>query len=139
MLVSKLHDAMRKRCREKHVEPLLRRREAAKKVANVFDESEVEHAIRFIQHDDLDLVELEYALLEIVNDSAGRADQDIHTILDVTALFLIIGAAIGERDRISRVLAEDLCVLGDLHGQFARRRQNEDPGLLFMLCVRRCR
>ena len=81
---------MRQRRREQHVEALVGWRQAPQQVADVLDEAEVEHAVGFVENRHLDLVELEHALLEVVDDAARRADQDVDAVLDRLALLLVV-------------------------------------------------
>ena len=77
MLVGEFHDALRQRCRKQHIQAFVRVRQAAQQVANVLDESEVEHAVGFVENGNLNLVEFEHALLEVVDNASRRADQKV--------------------------------------------------------------
>ena len=63
----------------------------------------------------------------------GCANQNVDTRLNVDALLLVVGAAKCEADNQARVFAEDFCVLGDLHGEFAGGRQHERTRLFLAL------
>ncbi len=126
MLVGQLHDPVRQGCREQHVEALVGFGQPTQEITDVLDEAEVEHAVGFIEHGDLDLIELENALFEVIDDAPGRADQDIDAGFDGPALLFVSGAAESQRNFESRMLAEDLGIVGDLYREFAGRRQDED-------------
>ena len=64
-------------------------------------------------------------LLEVVDQAAGRADQDVHAVLEVAPLLLVVDAAEGEAELQARVLAEQLGVVVDLHRELARRRDDQ--------------
>ena len=118
---------MRQRCREQRVQALLGLWQAAQQVTNILDEAEVEHAVGLVE--DGDLVQLEDALLEIVDDAARRADQDIDAVLQYLALFVVIGATKCKADLQSRMAAENLGVLGYLHSEFAGRSERKNARL----------
>ena len=44
-------------------------------------EAHVEHAIRFVEDEKFDVVELAVALLHVIEQTAGRGDEDIHAVL----------------------------------------------------------
>jgi hypothetical protein len=114
---------------EQHVETRLVRRKAPKKVTYVFNEAEVEHAVGLVQHRDFDLVELEDALLVVVDDAARGADEQVDAFLDATALLFIVGAAVGDAGDEPGVLAERFRVVRDLHGELAGGGEYEDTRL----------
>ena len=74
----------------------------------------------------------EDALLEVVNNAAGRADEDIDAVLNMPALFLVVGTAEGQSDDKPGVLTENLRVVCDLHGKFAGRSEHERARLLLL-------
>ena len=45
--------------------------------ADVGDEAHVEHAIRFVEHQDLHLRQIDRALLRVIEQPARRCDQDV--------------------------------------------------------------
>ena len=69
--------------------------------------------------------QVEHVLLEVVDDAARRADQDVDAFLEVAALLLVVDAAEREAELQARVVAEHLGVVVDLHGEFARRRDDQ--------------
>ena len=102
-----------------------RRRQAPHDVADVGDEAEVEHAVGFVEDHDLHGAQVEHALLVEVDQAAGRADQHVDAFLEDAALLFVVDAAEGQAERQARVLAEDLGVVMDLHGELARRRDDQ--------------
>ena len=44
---------------------------------NVGDEAHVEHAVRFVEHQDLDARQIDGALLRVIEQAAGRRDQNV--------------------------------------------------------------
>ena len=133
VLESKFKDALRQGRREQHIETLLGVGQSPQQVSNIFYETQIKHAVGLVEDGDLDLIELEYALLEVVNDSPGRANKNIHAGLDAIALFVVIRAAVGETDIELGVLAEHLRIIGDLHREFAGGREHERPRLFLTL------
>ena len=96
VFVGQLHDPMAESGGEQHVEPLGGGRQPAHHIADVLDKTEVEHAVRLVQHHHLDAAETEHALLEIVDDPARRADQEIDAGGELVALLVVVGAAVGQ-------------------------------------------
>ncbi len=78
MLVGELEHSVRQRCREEEVEPQLSLRQAPQHIANVLDEAQIEHTVRFIeQHHHLNTAEGINLLFEVVDDAPRRPDQHI--------------------------------------------------------------
>ncbi len=119
MLVGQLQHAVREGRREHHVEAVLRCRQPAHDVTDVLDEAQVEHAVGLVEYQHLDVLQPVDALLEVVDQPARRADQHVDARLDVGALFLVVGAAVGQAEHESRVGAQQLGILVDLDGQLA--------------------
>ncbi len=61
----------------------------------------------------------------MVQQTARGRDQNIQTLLQGTFLSAVFHAAEHDRDTEAEVLAIDLEAVGDLGGQFARRRQDQ--------------
>ena len=66
----------------------------------------------------------------------GGTDQQIDTGRQYVALLVVVGAAEGEADLEPGVPAEHFGVVGDLYGEFARRRQRKDPRLTIVMLTR---
>jgi len=94
---------------------------------DVMDESHVEHAIGFVEHQHLDLVEAQRTLLHEIEQAPGRSHQNLQPARDAADLPVDRHAADrqfnGERADVPAISAE---AVGDLAGQFARRRQHQD-------------
>ena len=138
VLVRQLHDAERQCRRKQHVEALIGWRQPPQQIADVLDEAEIEHTISFIQHHHFDAVQLEHSLLEIVDDAARRADQDINAIFNNSALFFIISAAIRQADAETGVFSKLFGVLRDLYREFTGWRQHECARLLLAVVLWLC-
>ena len=94
---------------------------------DVVDEAHVEHAIGFVEDEHLDVLEHGLAGLEVVEQAAGRRDQDVERSAQRLELRRIRHAADDGRDaQAGNVAAVHAGRLGDLHRQLARRRQDED-------------
>ena len=94
---------------------------------DVVDEAHVEHAIGFVEDQHLDVLEHGLAGLQVVEQAAGRRDQDVERAAQRLELRRIRHAADDGRDaQAGHVAAVHGRRLGDLHRQLARRRQDED-------------
>ena len=93
---------------------------------DVVDEAHVEHAVGFVEHEHLDLVETQRALVDEIEQAAGRGHQDFDAARQRTDLLVDRHAADGERDgERADVPAIGAEAVGDLAGQFARRREHQ--------------
>ena len=122
--------------REEQPEAFFGGRTAAQQVTDILDEAEVEHAVRLVQYDDLNLLEIKYTLFEIVDQPAGSADQDVDPLLELFALGLVARAAIYQSEFEIHVLAQHFGILVDLHCKFAGGRQHQCAGLVGFALVR---
>ena len=93
--------------------------------ADVGDEPQVEHAVGFVQHHGLRVAHVEHVLLEVVDDAAGRADQHVDAVLQGLALFFVVDAPINHADLQTGVFSQHFGVVEDLHGELARRREDQ--------------
>ena len=57
------------------------------------DEAQVEHLVGLVEHQDLDAREVAVALLDQVEQAAGRGDQDIDAARQILAVLVDRGAA----------------------------------------------
>ena len=96
-------------------------RQTPQNEANILDEPQIEHAVGFVQHRHLNMAQIEHMLLEVVDDSAGSADQHVHAFFEDAALLLVVDAAEYDRELEPRVFADAFGIGVDLHGKFARR------------------
>jgi hypothetical protein len=68
-------DLVGERRREEEVLPTSR--EQGEDPADVADEAHVEHAVRFVEDEDLDAPEVDRPLLDVVEEAAGGRDDDL--------------------------------------------------------------
>ena len=93
---------------------------------DVVDEAHVEHAVGFVEHQHLDLVEAQRALVDQIEQAAGGRDQHVDAVRERAHLLVDRHAADGERDgERADVAAVGAEAVGDLRGQFARRREHQ--------------
>jgi len=129
VLVGQFGDAHRQRRGEQHVETLIGFGHAPQQKTDVVDETQIEHAVGLVEHHDLDGLEIEHMLFEVIDDAARRADQNVHALFQLLALTVIPGAAIDQAQTQPGVRHQQQCVLVDLNGQFAGRRQYQGARL----------
>ena len=89
------------------------------------DEPHVEHAVRFIDHQDVDTRQQKLAAFSEVQEAARRRYQDIGAAGDLGFLIAKGDAADQEGDVQLVVDAIPIEALFDLSGKFARRLENE--------------
>jgi hypothetical protein len=91
-------------------------------------EAHVEHLVGLVEHDHLDAVEGERVPLDVVDCAAGSGHDDVDTAGECMEL---------AADRLSSVDGQHACAevaavlvdrLGDLHGEFAGRHEDEADG-----------
>ena len=116
---------MRQRGRKEQIESLLRGWHPSQDVSDVLDETKVKHAIGFVQHYDLYAFQVKNLLLEIIDQSSRRPDQDVDASAEAFALFVIAGAAVNEPQFETRCLAQHLGIAMNLNGQLTGRCQND--------------
>ena len=104
---------------------LARERDHLADALDVGDEAHVEHAVGFVDDEDLDAVEQQLAALAMVEQAAGRGDQHVGAALELLVLLVEGDAADQQRDVELVVLAVLDEVLLDLRGEFARRLEDQ--------------
>ncbi len=124
VLVRQFHDPVRQGGRKHHGEAQRGMRHAAQYKADILDKAEIEHPIGLIQDRHLDVPQIEHMLLEIIDDPARRADQNIDAFLEGAPLLLVIDAAEHNREPQAGVLGYAQCVGMNLDREFARRRNH---------------
>ena len=126
-----LADGVGHRGREEQVLPVPR--QGRQNLPDVRQETHVEHVVRLVEHQGLDLREVEQALLEQVEDAAGAADHDLRSPSQRPHL-VAHGHAAEDGDRLDAGEASQGADLGvDLEGQLARvgartRTSGPSPG-----------
>jgi len=125
VLVGELEHAVAQGRREQQDLALLARRQAAENETHVLDETEVEHAIGFVDHHHLDRTQAEHVLLVVVEQAARGGDDDVAAVTQLLALLVVIDAAVDQGAAQTRMAADRLGVLLDLDRQFAGRRDDQ--------------
>ena len=86
-------------------ERLPRLRQVGDHPLHVADEAHVQHAVGFVQHEDLDGIQADIALADQVIEAAGRGNHDIHPALQLRGLGLLADAAENHRGDQRRCFA----------------------------------
>ena len=92
---------------------------------HIVDEAHVQHAVGFVQYEDLQVVQVNEALLHQVQQTAGCSHYDIHTTVQRVRLWLLAHATEDHGVAQLQVTAVSSEALADLDGQLARRRQDQ--------------
>ena len=100
-------------------------RQGGDDAADVADEAEIEHAVRLVEHEVADLVQLQFAGGHQVADAAGRADHDVGAAAHPLHLRRTADAAEDRDDAALMLAAEAMQAFLDLQGELAGRRQDE--------------
>ena len=124
-LVGEALDLVGKRRREQQVLALCRHRQQRHDPLDVRDEAHVQHAVGLVQHEDLDLAQVDALVFDVVQQAARRGDQDLDAGADDGQLLLDVDAAEHAGGPQSGVLAVFLDRFLDLDRQFPRRRQDQ--------------
>jgi len=96
---------------------------------DVMDEAHVEHAVGLVQHQDFHGGKVDGALADVVEQAAGRGDQDVDAALQRLDLRPDADAAEDQRGLQRQVVAVGAHAFLDLGGEFARRRQHQHARL----------
>mmetsp|Transcript_52496 Transcript_52496/g.162348 ORF Transcript_52496/g.162348 Transcript_52496/m.162348 type:complete len:392 (-) Transcript_52496:39-1214(-) len=91
-------------------------------------EAHVQHAVRLVQHEVRDALQVGVAVLEEVDQPPGRRDDDLNTIAQITTLCRARGATVAASVLDLGAPPEAVGLLLDLNGQFARWRHHKDDG-----------
>ncbi len=119
--VRQLADLVRERGREQQGLALLGH--CQQQAVEVAFKTQVQHAVRLIQHQRLQRVELDRALVQQVQQTAWRGHQHVQTLAQLADLRLDRYAAIRHIGAQRQVAAIGTEAVVDLLGQFARRHQ----------------
>ena len=118
-------NVVRKRGGEQQALPLARQhRDDA---ANVGQETHVEHAIGLVEHEDLDVPQVDGALLRMIEEPARRRDDDVDAAPQLVDLRVDADAAVDHGGLQRQVLAVSPDAFADLRRELARRRQDQSP------------
>ena len=110
--VGEMADLLRHGRAEEH--RLARLGQKPRDAADRLDEAHVEHAVGLVEDEELDLAEVDQALVEQVDQSARRGDDDVDALLDRADLRALADAAEDHRVTQRRVTAVAREALGDL-------------------------
>jgi len=94
------------------------------------DEAHVEHAVGLVQHQDLDLLQVDGPLLHVVEQAAGRGDDDVDAAAQRIYLLLHADAAIDGGGLHLGVLAIGADALLDLERELSGRGHDQDADFL---------
>ena len=107
---------------------LARKRQLLADFLDVGNETHVEHAVGFVDHQYIDLAQQQAAAIEMVHQAAGRGDQNVDAAVQLFDLFIHCGAADQQRMGQLGIFAVPVEVLRHLIGQFAGRFQHQRAG-----------
>ena len=93
--------------------------------ADARPEAHVEHAVGLVEHEDLDLREVDVLALVQVDEAARGRDQDLDAALEPLDLRLVLHAADDDAGALTGVLADDRSDLLDLLRELAGGRDHE--------------
>lgn len=99
-------------------------------VVDLVLESAREHLVGLIETEDLDVVRLEGTALDHVEDTSGRADDDVNTLLELGHGLADRGSTDGGEALDVHVVSEGDEDLLDLLGELTGRGEDESLGLL---------
>jgi len=116
-------DLVGERRREEKV--LALRGQQREDAADVGQEAHVEHPVGLVEHEDLDRRQVDVALARVVEQPAGRRDDDVDAALQLRRLRAEADAAEQRHRRVAQVLAVGADRRLDLRGELARRRDHE--------------
>ena len=123
------HHLVRHRRREQQRLAACRRRERRDDATDVGPEPHVHHAIRLVEHEQLDAAQVGVLLPHVVHQPARRGDDDVDTGLERTLLHAHVDTAVDGGARHPRVIRQAVDFVLDLHRELTRRREYENPGL----------
>ena len=135
--VRELHDAVREGCRKEHGLPFGVRRHASHQKPQVGDKPHVEHAVCFVNHQELGFSQTVNFLFKVINEAAWRADEHVYTSREFISLFNIVDAAEYGNDMEPRGTAENPSLGIYLGHELPCRCNNERPWRRPARCVRR--
>ena len=93
--------------------------------ANIADETHVEHAIGFIEHQNFYSTQIDGTLLHEIEQTTGRRDKNIEAARESLNLRIDVHATKNDRGSKAQVFAIRAHALLDLRGEFARRGEHQ--------------
>ena len=116
-----VHDLARDR-RGEHTE-IAAGSQLVQNARHIVDKAHVEHAVGLVEHDGLDVVELDGTALHVVAQAARRRDDDLRVLFERVDLLADGRAAVQAHDAHARKIDAKVAQLRrDLHGELARGR-----------------
>ena len=103
-------------------------RRLAHNAADGGQKAHVEHAVGLVEHQDLNLVQVASALLDQIDQTARRCDQDVAAVLECRGLRLVAHAAHDGHGNMTGDVGDLARDLVDLLGKLARRGDDEHHG-----------
>jgi len=98
-------------------------------LADISDKAHVEHAVRFVEDNGLDLVEMDRAPAEMVDQASRRGDDDLGILTQVFDLLANAGTAInGHRSDMGHKCRQLFEFLDGLEDELAGRGQGSGLG-----------
>ena len=97
------------------------------------EEAHVEHAIDFVEYEDLDFAEAHGTAVEAINEAAGCGDDNIGAFLKLLHLLAEADSTVEQGYFHAGLGTVFLKLLGDLVGEFAGWLKDEDLGLAEVL------
>ena len=124
-LIGELLDFAGERRREQQVLALRCHGQERHDPLDVRDEAHVEHPVGLVQHEDLDLPQVNALLLDVVEQSSWRGDENLDAAAHNRQLLLDVHAAVDDGRAQVRVLAVRAEGFLDLHREFAGWREDQ--------------
>ena len=99
--------------------------QVAQNALQIWQEADVQHAVGFVKHHVLDLVQHTVLRFNVVQQPAWRGHQNLHALFQLGGLWLHVHAAKHNHAAQLRVFRIELDLLGHLIGQFTRGQQHQ--------------
>ena len=119
------HHFFRHRRRKQHRLARRGRRQRFGDPADVGPEAHVHHAVGFVEHEDFELREVADVAAHVIEQAAGRGDDDVDAGFERAFLRLHRHAAVDGDARHRRVIREALNLVVDLRRELARGREDQ--------------
>jgi len=114
---------------------LTARRCLVEQTSNLGQEPHVSHAVGLVDHDDLDLAEVECILTQEVGESTRTCDEHVDTPVELAALAVVADTTVDRADAQPTRRGERLEFAADLRGEFTRRCEDQRSRLAFARLV----